>query len=412
MSNLTRIVLIEDDVDYERLVTAVLEESSNAAEVKTAPTLAQGLIFLKQYQPEVILVDLNLPDSAGYQTFLRLKEQANGVPIIVLTGLDDDETAIQAVKDGAQDYLVKSLTQPKLIARSMHMALHRLNRQVAHASGESSKPGMVLGFMGSKGGVGTSSTAVNVAAVLVQNGWNTIVIEPQAPPGTLSIYAPDERARGIHSLLEKPPGAITPLDLEHHLVEAVRGLRLLCPTALPGVQPPIGAEYAHAIISTARQLAPCVVLDLPAHIDGGVVAALKLCDCLALIVDREPAAVRCGATMLQQIEEVISPALTVRRVVVERTVLDEPLQMAEVQDLLKVQPTVVVPQAASAIARSHRVKTPLLFLHPDEAFRLAHLDLAQSLLALCAVSPGLLVGDEKRSDWKGPRSPVPETLYG
>lgn len=407
-----RILLIEDDADYERLVTAVFAESEDGVDVKSAPTLAQGLLTLKQFKPEVILVDLNLPDSAGYETFLRVQALAEGIPIIVLTGLDDDQTAVQAVKDGAQDYLVKSLIQPKLIARSISMALHRLSRQVTQDGAEPLKPGTIIGFIGGKGGVGTSTTAVNIAAVLVQNGWDTIVIELQPAPGTLSLYMQSAPARGIHTLLEKPADTITALDVEHHLVEPVRGLRLLCPAGSPGIRPPIDAEYAHAIISAARRVSPYVVLDLPARIDEGVVAALKLCDCVALIVDREPAAIRCGAAMLREIESATSPALNVRRVVVERTVLDEPLQMADIQHQLKVQPTVVVPQAASAIARSHWVKTPLMFLHPDELFRLAHLELAQSLLAGRTGSGGLAGANEKLSNRNGHWSAVPETTYG
>jgi DNA-binding response OmpR family regulator len=394
MPNSKRILIIEDDEDYKRLVSAVLARSEEPFDVKTAHTLAEGILLLKQFNPEVILVDLNLPDSTGYETFLRVQAEAGVIPIIVLTSLDDDNTVLQAIKDGAQDYLIKSLIQPKLIARSMNMALHRLGRQMVQDKAAPAKPGNVIGFIGSKGGVGTSTTAVNTAAVLVQNGWDTVVIELQAGPGTLSLYMQSAPAHGIHALLEKPADAITPADLEHQLVEAVRGLRLLGPAGSPGVQPAIGGEHVHAIISAARRLSPYVVLDLPARIDEGIVAALKLCDSLALIVDREPASVHCGAAMLHQIESVVSHALGVRRVVVDRTVLDEPLPMADIQYLLKVQPAVVVPHAASPIARSHWVKTPLMFLHPDELFRLAHLELAQHLLDLRGRSAALLVDHE------------------
>jgi Flp pilus assembly CpaE family ATPase len=411
MPDSKRILIIEDDEDYKRLVSAVLARSEEAFDVKTAQTLAQGIASVKRFHPDIILVDLNLPDSTGYETFLRVKEQADGVPIVVLTGLDDDNTALQAVKDGAQDYLVKSLIQPKLIARSMNMALHRLSRQAAHAGTTPAQPGAVFGFIGSKGGVGTSTTAVNIASVLVQNGWGTVLIELQPGPGTLSLYLQSEPAQGIHALLEKPVDTITTLDVEHQLVEAIQGLRLLCPAGSPGVRPQISGEYAHSIISAARRVSPYVVLDLPARIDEGVVAALKLCDCVALIVDREPASIRCGAAMLHQIESVVSPTLGVRRVVVDRTVLDQPVPMADIQHLLKVQPAVVVPQAASAISRSHWMKTPLMFLHPDEIFRLAHLELTQSLLALCA-RPGALVEDhEALPNRKAHWSVVPETAH-
>jgi Flp pilus assembly CpaE family ATPase len=412
MPNSKRILIIEDDEDYQRLVSAVLTRSEEAFDVKTTRTLAGGIAAVERFHPEIILVDLNLPDSTGYETFLRVQAQAGGVPIVVLTGLDDDKTALQAVKDGAQDYLVKSLIQPKLIARSMSMVLQRLNRQAAQDGGVAAKPGIVMGFIGSKGGVGTSTTAVNIAAVLVQNGSDAVVIELQSGPGTLSLYLQSEPAHGIPGLLEKPADTITASDVEHYLVEAVRGLRLLSPTSSPGIRPPIGAEYVHAIVSGARKVAPYVVLDLPARIDEGVVAALKLCDCVALIVDREPASVLCGAAMLHQIESVISRAVGVRRVLVERTVLDDPFRMVDIQHLLKVQPAVVVPQAASAIARSHWAKTPLMFLHPDELFRLAHLELTQYLLATSARSGGLVMDHETRPNGIAHRSAIPETTYG
>ena len=412
MPNSKRILIIEDDQDYQRLVSAVLVRSGDAFEVKSAPTLADGFALLKQFHPEIILVDLNLPDSAGYETFPRLQAQADGVPIIVLTGLDDDNTAIHAVKDGAQDYLVKNLIQPKLVARAINMALERLSHQPARDGSALAKPGTVIGFIGSKGGVGTSTTAVNVAATLVQGGSGTVVIELQSGPGTLSLYLQSEPANGIHALLEKPADKITASDFEQHLVEIVRGLRLLGPVGSPGVQPPIGGEHAQAIIAAARRVSPYVVLDLPARIDEGVVAALMLCDCTALIVDREPAAINCGVAMLYQIESVISPSLGVQRVVVDRTVLDNTLPMADIQHLLKAQPPVVVPQAASAIARSHWVKTPLMFLHPDEIFRLAHVELTQRLLALCERSSASMASHELPLNRESHWNVAPETTYG
>jgi len=410
MPNTKRILIIEDDEDYQRLVSAVLVRSGDAFEVKSAPTLADGFALLKAFHPEIILVDLNLPDSAGYETFPRVQAQADGVPIIVLTGLDDDNTAIQAARDGAQDYLVKNLIQPKLVARAINMALERLSHQPAGAA--LAKPGTVIGFIGSKGGVGTSTTAVNVAATLVEGGSDAVVIELQSGPGTLSLYLQSAPEHGLHALLEKPADAITASAFEQHLAEVVRGLRLLGPVGSPGVQPPIGGEHAQAIISAARRVSPYVVLDLPARIDEGVVAALMLCDCTALIVDREPAAINCGVAMLYQIESIISPTLRVQRVVVDRTVLDKPLPMADIQHLLKAQPPVVVPQAASAIARSHWVKTPLMFLHPDELFRLAHVELTQRLLTLCERSGASIAGRESPRNHEAHWNVVPETTYG
>src|ERR1051326_262787 len=227
-----RVLLIEDDPAYEQLIRAVLAACGEMFEVKSAPGLAAGLALIPQYLPELVLVDLNLPDSSGYETFLQVRECAQGIPIIVLTGLDDDQMALRAVEDGAQDYLVKSLVRPKLIVRCMHMALSRQKRQVSTKDRMSLVPGTVLGFIGSKGGVGTSTTALNIAALLAQNGFESIVIElQQGRPGTLSLYSEADPQHGLNWLLKKPADTITPSDLQGCLVEALSGLYLLCPTA-------------------------------------------------------------------------------------------------------------------------------------------------------------------------------------
>src|SRR5690242_12730120 len=97
-----RVLLIEDDPEYGQLINAVLAACGDMFEVRSASSLAAGLALLPQYLPELVLVDLNLPDSSGYDTFLRVWERAKSIPIVVLTGLDDDYLAVRAVEEGAQ----------------------------------------------------------------------------------------------------------------------------------------------------------------------------------------------------------------------------------------------------------------------------------------------------------------------
>jgi len=84
-----RILLIEDDPDYEELVRAVLSGSADGFELKSVPNLSAALTAIKKFVPELILLDLNLTDSSGYETFLKVREHAHRVPIVVLTGVDD-----------------------------------------------------------------------------------------------------------------------------------------------------------------------------------------------------------------------------------------------------------------------------------------------------------------------------------
>src|SRR5208337_5155435 len=84
-----------------------------------------GLACLKAETPSVVLLDLNLPDSHGAETFRRLIEHAPNVPVVVLSGQDDEGLAMKAVHNGVQDYLVKTNLSSKHLERAIRYAVER-----------------------------------------------------------------------------------------------------------------------------------------------------------------------------------------------------------------------------------------------------------------------------------------------
>jgi len=121
-----RVLLIEDDPDYSQLIQMMLsKEIGDAFEVEWAQSLQAGLDQLVLDKTDVILLDLALPHSRKLDIFTSVHKQALEVPIVVLSCLDDEKTAIEAVHKGAQDYLVKSLVDGNLLARSLRYAIER-----------------------------------------------------------------------------------------------------------------------------------------------------------------------------------------------------------------------------------------------------------------------------------------------
>jgi len=121
-----RALLIEDNLADARLIREMLAESSGAAfNLECVDRLSSGLERLVQGGIDLILLDLSLPDSQGLDTFIKLFAQAPSVPIIVLTGLEDEALAIRAVRESAQDYLVKGQVDSNLLVRAMHYAIER-----------------------------------------------------------------------------------------------------------------------------------------------------------------------------------------------------------------------------------------------------------------------------------------------
>lgn len=122
------ILLIEDNPrDAQIMQEALLETKETVFAVEWVDRLAKGLERLGQGRIDLILTDLQLPDSDRLETVSRVHERARGIPIIVLTSLDDEALAMQALQKGAQDYLVKGYIQVyrNLLVRSIRYAIER-----------------------------------------------------------------------------------------------------------------------------------------------------------------------------------------------------------------------------------------------------------------------------------------------
>ncbi len=122
-----RILLVEDNSGDVRLLRVYLADAgASRFELTHAEALTEALARLKGAAFDVVLLDLSLPDSSGLETVERVRAAAPTLPIVVLSGLDDEETAVEAVKHGAQDYLVKGRIDSALLIRAMRYAIERM----------------------------------------------------------------------------------------------------------------------------------------------------------------------------------------------------------------------------------------------------------------------------------------------
>lgn len=121
----THVLLIEDNPGDADLVRLRLVECNPAVDVDCVNRLADGLESLQRKPPALVLLDLNLPDSQGSETFRKVLEKAPGIPVVILSGQDDQSLAIKALHQGAQDYLVKGGITSSNLDRSMRYAVER-----------------------------------------------------------------------------------------------------------------------------------------------------------------------------------------------------------------------------------------------------------------------------------------------
>lgn len=122
-----QILLVEDNPGDARLLREWLAEGAGVEpfEANDVGTLAAALERLERGGVDLVLLDLSLPDAQGLETVQRAIEAAPKVPMVVLTGLDDEALAISAVQHGAQDYLIKGRLGPPLLWRALRYAMER-----------------------------------------------------------------------------------------------------------------------------------------------------------------------------------------------------------------------------------------------------------------------------------------------
>ncbi|HEV3344849.1 MAG TPA: ATP-binding protein [Pirellulales bacterium] len=142
------VLLVEDNPCDARLVERALAVTSQARyRVEHVTLLSAAVERLRRGDIDVALVDLSLPDSSGLETVRALLAAAPAVPMVVVTGLDDEQVAIDLLQHGAQDYLLKQDIEPKLLARTIRYAIERsratalesLNRQLEEAKASLTK---------------------------------------------------------------------------------------------------------------------------------------------------------------------------------------------------------------------------------------------------------------------------------
>lgn len=122
------ILVVEDSLADFLLIEQMLKEIKEFDKlIVHVENVAEAIDSLRKRQPDLVLLDLSLPDSTGLNTFLAVNKEAKSIPVLILTGLNDTRLALEAVKEGAQDYLVKGEFDERLLVKSILYSVERKN---------------------------------------------------------------------------------------------------------------------------------------------------------------------------------------------------------------------------------------------------------------------------------------------
>lgn len=137
-ATVTRVLVVEDNPQDAALYGAMLQSTRPPGlfEVVLVGRLSECMALLENETPSCVLLDMGLPDAEGVEGIARIRFVAPDVPVVVLTGTDDDTVGIHALQRGAQDYLVKGAVDSRGLVKSIRYAIERMRAdQRTHLTG-------------------------------------------------------------------------------------------------------------------------------------------------------------------------------------------------------------------------------------------------------------------------------------
>lgn len=356
-----KILVVDDDIDSLKLIGLMLQR--HGYEVSAANAGQQAISKASVEHPDLIILDVMMPDMNGYEVCRRLRAntETQGIPIIMFTAktLIDDKVA--GFEAGADDYLTKP-THPAELASRVRAILARS----ASARKQATSKGVTMGVMGAKGGVGATTLALNIGAALLAAGEHPIVVDFRLGSGSMGLSIGVGKSQGIANILTKPAGEIRPRMIEEELVTHASGLRaLLSSASIQEGQMTYPVDSAVAMIRHLRALGRPTIFDLGNSLTPNINRLQREMDLLVLVVEPLKVTLSMARELLPQLEAARTAPGRIHVVVVNRTQSGMQTPWHEVEQILGQEIRAIISSAPELTFSAMQAGTPMVLQQPN-----------------------------------------------
>jgi pilus assembly protein CpaE len=373
-----KILVVDDDPNALRLIGYALQRQGY--KVVIAQNGQEALDKAQSENPNLIVLDVMMPVMDGHEVLRRLRASpaTARVPVILFTAKSQVDDKVAGFEAGADDYLTKPVTPAELVARIKALLLR------ASSAAPATSLAKVIGFLGAKGGVGTSSVAINVAVALSQQGKKVTLIECQPYTGTVA------RQMGLHPrqtlafLSQQDAQAVNQAIVESCLTQHPTGVRVIPAPLEPTTDVhPITPAHAQALIKHLDELAEIVILDLGSQVNPTVRQLLGRCDRIIFVTEADETSLYITRVLLRKAKEKAlgarSDALT-GAVVVNRVRTAVALTQTDIEKMLEQELLAFITPAPELFRQGAREGQPVILLQPEGAHASAFRQLAEALI--------------------------------
>lgn len=357
-----KILVVDDDIDSLKLIGLMLQR--NGYEVSAASAGNQALSKAALEHPDLVILDVMMPDMSGLEVCRRLRQapETKQIPIIMFTAktLIDDKVA--GFEAGADDYLTKPTHPAELASRVKTM----LARGATQKPATGTSKGITIGVVGAKGGVGTTTVALNIAAARLAAGENPIIVDYRMGLGSLGLSLGLAKSQGLASVLTHLPQEIQPRVIDNALATHTSGLRALLASARPDeALLQYSLDNEQAVLRALRSMSRLVVADLGSGMSASLMRLQREVDHLVVVVDPVPVTLNMARDLLRDIQPSRPEGSKTHVVVVNRAAATTPPAWNEVEQALGTEIRAIIALASELALHSLQAQVPMVLYQPS-----------------------------------------------
>jgi pilus assembly protein CpaE len=380
-----KILVVDDELETVRMVGLLLEH--RGYEVIAALSGKECLEKAQAENPDLVLLDIMMPDVDGYEICRKLRTgpATADIPVIMFTARDRVTDRVAAFQAGADDFITKPVHPTELVSRVQATLVRSEQRKLERRPIKRAK---VFGFLGAKGGVGTTTLTVNVAVALAQgpaSDQQIILAEMRSGLAALSLQlALHRREGGLVQLLRNPASAITAEAVESQLEEHHTGVRLLTGQIKPpGVALNLTPPHAEAIVEHLAAMADYVILDLGVGLDETNKLMLRECYHVIVAVEPEYVTLELADALLDEIVSSVKLARhQVTLVMINKSASATYSSKEAIEEQLQHEMAGLITPAPELTTQSAIRRDALMVLYPDSAVAQQYASTAEYLAHL------------------------------
>ncbi|GAP19915.1 response regulator [Leptolinea tardivitalis] len=374
-----KILIVDDDLETLRLVGLILERGG--FQIVAASNGQQALTLAHSERPNLIILDIMMPDMDGYQVMKNIRQDTaiSTIPVLMFTAKAGIEDKITGYETGVDDYLTKPIHPAELVAHVKAV----LSRAASKAKTVQSDC-TVMGFMASRGGLGVSTLVLNLAISIYNKTQKfTAAVETIPGYGSWAWELGHSDSEGLNKIITTTPENINRNLVKNELILTTYGIHLLMASPkLKDQETSANVAQLDALLRELTDMSEYLLLDIGSPCNPNWRRILGICNEAVLVVDPDPTTMRRTKAMMQEMDSLgFGKSRKVTVVAVNRARSDIQLTLPQMQEALGVPIALLMPPAPELAYQAATRSVPLSVLQPESLLSQQFVRLAETILA-------------------------------